>query len=92
MRSFLTVSTVMFLFSLQVRMNVVNLAAPHLQDLYNWLEIDFDPLNLCSRVQSVIDIINNDEHSQLQQYVAALKDVTLVRLIRQVHPRLRMLC
>lgn len=61
------------------------MAAPQLQDLYSWLEVEFDPLNLCSHVQSVVDSIKADENSQLlQQYMPALQDVTLVRLIRQV--------
>jgi len=68
-----------------VRVNVVNLATPHLQDLYQWLEVEFDPLNLCPRVQSVIQHIKDDEGSAaLQQYTPALQDVTLVRLIKQI--------
>lgn len=67
-----------------VRVNVVNLASPQLQELYNWLEVDFHPLLLCSRVQSVIEYLCNEENSPLQQYVPALQDVTLVRLVRQI--------
>ncbi|XP_057319172.1 eukaryotic translation initiation factor 3 subunit A [Microplitis mediator] len=67
-----------------VRMNVVNLASPQLQDLYSWLEVDFHPLELCSRVQSVITTLQVDESSALAQYVTALQDVTLVRLIHQI--------
>lgn len=66
-----------------VRVNVVNLASPQLQDLYNWLEVDFHPLLLCSRVQTVIQSLQKDETSPLVQYVPALQDVTLVRLVRQ---------
>lgn len=42
-------------------MNVVQLASPQLQQLYAWLEIEFDPLNLCSRVLTVIETLNTDE-------------------------------
>ncbi|RZB39620.1 eukaryotic translation initiation factor 3 subunit A [Asbolus verrucosus] len=66
-----------------VRVNVVNLASPQLQDLYNWLEVDFHPLLLCSRVHSVILSLQAEENS-LQQYIPALQDVTLVRLVRQI--------
>lgn len=65
-------------------MNVVNLATPQLQDLYSWLEVDFHPLLLCSRVQTVTQAIIQEENSQLQQYIQPLQDVTLVRLVRQV--------
>ncbi|KAL1498328.1 hypothetical protein ABEB36_009141 [Hypothenemus hampei] len=68
-----------------VRVNVVNLATPQLQDIYNWLEVDFDPLSLCSRMNNVIQAIQSDENDVgLQQYIPALQDVTLVRLVRQV--------
>ncbi|KAF7994771.1 hypothetical protein HCN44_004243 [Aphidius gifuensis] len=67
-----------------VRLNVVNLASPQLQDLYSWLEVDFHPLELCSRVHSVIQTLQVDETSPLAQYVNALQDVTLVRLVHQV--------
>ncbi|CAG9760936.1 unnamed protein product [Ceutorhynchus assimilis] len=68
-----------------IRVNVINLATTQLQDLYNCLEVDFDPLNLCPRVNTVIDYIQTDENgTALQQYIVALQDVTLVRLVRQV--------
>ncbi|CAD7083732.1 unnamed protein product [Hermetia illucens] len=67
-----------------VRLNVVNLAAEQFTNLYTWLEVDFDPLNLCKRVQTVIDFISADENSLLNQYTQSLQDVTLMRLIRQV--------
>lgn len=65
-------------------MNVVSLASPRLQELYAWLEVDFHPLQLCSRVHVIVEELLADEGSPLQQYVPALQDVTLVRLIRQV--------
>lgn len=67
-----------------VRVNVVNLATPQLQDLYNWLEVDFHPLLLCTRVQTVITSLKAEENVTLQQYIPALQDVTLVRLVRQI--------
>ena len=34
-----------------VRFGVVGAAGKKLQDLYNWLEVDFHPLNLCAKVE-----------------------------------------
>lgn len=62
----------------------MSLASSRLQELYGWLEVDFHPLQLCSRVHTVVEELRADEGSPLQQYVPALQDVTLVRLIRQV--------
>lgn len=65
-------------------MNVINLASPQLLDLYNCLEVEFNPLMLCSRVHDVIKSLEAEENSPLQQYVPALQNVTLVRLLRQI--------
>ncbi|KAK9496574.1 hypothetical protein O3M35_013160 [Rhynocoris fuscipes] len=62
-----------------VRMNVVQLASPQLQELYQCLEVEFNPLTLCKRVQDVTSQLQGDE-----QYIPPLQDVTLVKLIRQV--------
>lgn len=67
-----------------VRVNVVTLASKQLQDLYYWLEVEFHPLLLCERVNTVIEALQSDDNVSLQQYIPALQDVTLVRLIRQV--------
>lgn len=67
-----------------VRVNVVNLATPQLQNLYTWLEVDFHPLLLCARVNTVIESLQTEENLALQQYIHPLQDVTLVRLVRQI--------
>lgn len=57
---------------------------PQFQSLHKWLEVEYNPLTLCSNVQSVIEFIQADEKIALNQYIEALQDVTLVRLVRQV--------
>jgi len=46
-----------------VHLNVIGLASSQLQELYLWLEIEFHPLELCSRVHSVIQTLQADENS-----------------------------
>ncbi|XP_035895390.1 eukaryotic translation initiation factor 3 subunit A [Anopheles stephensi] len=67
-----------------IRLNVLQLAAPQFRHLYQLLEVEFDPLNLCEQVQKIVDDIEADPNSVYGQYVQALKDVTLVRLVRQI--------
>lgn len=67
-----------------LRANVYQLAHPQFQNLHKWLEVDYNPLNLCNNVTSIIDFIKADEKGPLVQYTDALQDVTLVRLVRQV--------
>lgn len=67
-----------------IRFNVVQMAGEQYRNLHQWLEIDFDPLNLCDRVKSVTDVIVADEKHVLQQYIQSLHDVTVVRLVREI--------
>ena len=67
------------------RMGVLQHAMPPLQELYRILEIDFHPLLLCNRVLQVIDFMEKStECPDLKQYITALKDVTTMRLLKEV--------
>lgn len=72
------------LISIQVKFNVVSLASTQLQELHDLLEIEFEPLGLCSRVDEAIKSMQTEDNSILEQYIPALQDVTLVRLVRQI--------
>lgn len=76
--------TYFILFFIQIRSNVFQLALPQFQNLHKWLEVDYNPLLLCKNVEEVIEYIRSDEKNPLMQYIDALHDVTLVRLVRQV--------
>ncbi len=53
-----------------------------LQQLYSLLEVDFSPLVLCAQVSPLLEQLEANEETK--QYVESLKEVTLVRLIKQV--------
>lgn len=55
------------------------MASPVLQDLYHLLEVTFNPLQLCSKVEDIIKLLQDSD-----QYITPLRDVTLVTLIRQI--------
>lgn len=61
---------------------MLQLLSPELQQLYQNLEVDFDPLHLCAHVMPILESL--EEQENLGQYVPLLKDITLVRLIKQV--------
>lgn len=67
--------------------NVVAHVFPEVKDLYKWLEIEFHPLHLSSRVTQCLDSIeakpdpNNENYSQ---YIPALKEIAVTRLVKQV--------
>ena len=64
------------------RFGVVSAATEPLQDLHKWLEVEFHPLLLCKRVEATLKLIEeDDEKSQLQQYLPALREITLVNII-----------
>lgn len=69
----------------QLHHDVLQLLSPELQQLYQFLEVDFDPLHLCSKVTPIFESL--DSQNTLKQYVEPLKEITLVRLIKQVEHR-----
>merc|ERR1712141_631826 len=77
-----------------VRFGVVSVATEPLQDLHKWLEVEFHPLSLCKRVEATLKVIedDDDEKSQLQQYLPALREITLVRLLKQVSQVYQSIC
>ncbi|XP_027197783.2 eukaryotic translation initiation factor 3 subunit A-like [Dermatophagoides pteronyssinus] len=74
------------------RMGVLQFASQPIQDLFQLLEIEFNPLGICGRVQQIIDYIERStadpekstEYPELKQYIWALKEVTVIRLIREI--------
>lgn len=68
--------------SLQLSHEVLSLLGPELQQLYQYLEVDFDPLHLCCKVTPILESLETQEH--LKQYVEFIREITLVRLIKQV--------
>merc|ERR1712088_129389 len=77
-----------------VRFGVVSVATEPLQDLHKWLEVEFHPLLLCKRVEATLKLIEEDDEkkSQLQQYLPALREITLVRLLKQVSQVYQSIC
>merc|ERR1739838_787601 len=68
-----------------VRFGVVGAAGAQMQDLYNWLEVDFHPLQLCNKVDDKLKLIEeSEEFSSIKQYTEPLRDMTLIRLLKQV--------
>lgn len=43
-----------------VKLNVVSLASPQLQQLYGWLEVQFDPLTISRNVNGVIKALQEE--------------------------------
>ena len=64
--------------SLQVRFNVVQYVVPEVKELYNWLEVDFHPLKLCSRVSKVGFVFSSTQWKKFIHISGVLcKDVLL---------------
>uniref|UniRef100_A0A7N4NJX8 Eukaryotic translation initiation factor 3 subunit A n=1 Tax=Sarcophilus harrisii TaxID=9305 RepID=A0A7N4NJX8_SARHA len=69
-----------------VRFNVLQYVVPEVKDLYNWLEVEFNPLKLCDRVTKVLNWVRDqaEKEPELQQYVPQLQNNTILRLLQQV--------
>merc|ERR1719410_3120928 len=67
------------------RFGVVANSGQQMRDLYNWLEVDFHPLQLCEKVDaSLIALEQSEDAGVLGQYAQPLRDMTLIRLLKQV--------
>lgn len=65
-----------------VKYSVIQFVFPDLQNLYRWMEVEFHPLKLSHRISPCIEYINNQ--SDLKQYVPALQDIIITRVLKQV--------
>ena len=75
------------------RFGVVQSATQPLQDLYNNLEVEFHPLQLCNKVEATLkNIENSEEKSSLSQYLPSLREITLVRMLQQVAQVYQSIC
>jgi hypothetical protein len=66
----------------QMKYNVVQFVNPELHNLYKWLEVEFHPLKLAQRISSSLEYIEKNE--ELVQFIPALQDITIMRILKQV--------
>lgn len=67
------------------RMGYLQHAYQPLQDLYRYLEVDFNPLAICERVKGVIEFIEKcDDCADINNYTSALKNIAILRLLKGV--------
>jgi len=68
-----------------IRYGVLNNSISPVQELYEVIETQFNPLDLCSQVDVVLKkFAGFEDHDYLEQYVEPIQDVTLGRLIKQI--------
>ena len=53
-----------------------------LQQLHQYLELEFNPLLLCKRISPILGGLESDE--VLKEYTESLRETTLIRLIKEV--------
>ena len=53
-----------------------------LQQLHQYLELEFNPLLLCKRVSPILEGLESDD--VLKEYVESIRETTLIRLIKEV--------
>lgn len=63
---------------------VLNFVHPELKDMYEWLEVEFHPLRLSGKMEEGIKFVEKLDDPNYTQYMPALRDVTVVRLLQQV--------
>ena len=67
-----------------IKHGVLNFVHPELKDMYEWLEIEFHPLCLSSKMEESIQFVEKLAQPEYSQYIPALRNVIVVRLLQQV--------
>jgi translation initiation factor 3 subunit A len=67
-----------------IKQGVLNFVYPELKSMYEWLEIEFNPLKLSSKMEESIQFVEKLSQPEYSQYMSALRDVTVVRLLQQI--------
>lgn len=67
-----------------IKQGVLHFVHPELKDMYEWLEVEFNPLHLSSKMEEGIKFVEKLAQPEYSQYMPALRDVTVVRLLQQV--------
>eukprot|EP00298_Acanthocystis_sp_HF-20_P013642 c20449_g2_i1.p1 GENE.c20449_g2_i1~~c20449_g2_i1.p1 ORF type:complete len:913 (-),score=391.39 c20449_g2_i1:30-2747(-) len=62
--------------------NVFESALPEVTELYQALEVQFHPLEICSRVKPLLEKLR--ESPKLQQYAGPLQKLSIIRLLQQL--------
>jgi len=65
-----------------VKNNCIPFVQPELQQLYQHLEVEFQPLSLYKKVKPIIEVIQQND--DLSQYVKHLEDIIVTRVLKQV--------
>lgn len=67
-----------------IKQGVLNFVYPELKNMYEWLEVEFNPLKLSSKMEESIEFVEKLAQPEYSQYMPALRDVTVVRLLQQI--------
>ena len=67
---------------LQKALGILQYVNPELKEVYRWLEEEFHPLQLCQKLSPIFEWLKTQD--KLAQYVAPLRQITLMRLMKQV--------
>ncbi len=67
-----------------IKQGVLHFVHPELKDMYEWLEVEFHPLRLSAKMEDGIKFVEQLAQPEYSQYMPALRDVTVVRLLQQV--------
>jgi len=67
-----------------IKQGVLNFVYPELKDMYEWLEVEFNPLKLSTKMEESIQFVEKLSQPEYSQYMPSLRDVTVVRLLQQI--------
>lgn len=67
-----------------IKQGALHFVYPELKNMYEWLEVEFNPLKLSSKMEESIQFVEQLAQPEYSQYMPSLRDVTVVRLLQQI--------
>ena len=67
-----------------IKQGVLHFVYPELKNMYEWLEVEFNPLKLSSKMEESIQFVEQLAQPEYSQYMLSLRDVTVVRVLQQI--------
>merc|ERR1712168_1209083 len=65
-----------------IRFNITQYVQLDLQNMFKWLEVEYHPLTISQKINNCLTFIEKEK--DLEQYITALQDITVIRLLKQV--------
>ncbi|EDV22839.1 uncharacterized protein TRIADDRAFT_50583 [Trichoplax adhaerens] len=66
------------------KLNVLQVVSVELQNLYRYMELDFQPLCLCGEISKLFKILKSENDLELDRYIPQLEIIAIMKQMKQI--------